>query len=254
MKSDSFVVMSLVIPAYNEAKRLPPYLTSVRSYLDATFPGLYEVIVVDDGSRDDLPSILEQARQSWPELSVLGHPTNRGKGAAVRKGMLAANGHWLLFADADGATPIEEERELRRALEQGADIAVGSRMRMRTGSPADRVWLRELCSRLFSRVVRGFLGLSVRDSQCGFKMFRQETGRQLFGPCCEAGYLFDLEILARARDLGYRIAEIPVRWIDVAGSKVRLVRDGWRMVLGLWRLRRRRRAEAARPAATLPAR
>ncbi len=254
MESDCFVVISLVIPAYNEAKRLPPFLTSVRSYFEATFPGSYEVIVVNDGSRDDLPSILEQARMGWPELSVLGHPTNQGKGAAVQKGMLAANGQWLLFADADGATPIEEECKLRRALEQGADIAVGSRMLGRAASPGERVWLRELCSRLFARVVRGLLGLSLRDSQCGFKMFRHEIGRQLFGPCREAGYLFDLEILARASHLGYRIAEIPVQWTDVPGSKVRLARDGWRMMLGLWRLRRRRRAEAARPAAALPTR
>jgi dolichyl-phosphate beta-glucosyltransferase len=232
------VSLSLVIPAYNEAGRLPPYLHAVRDYLGTGAAPSCEVIVVDDGSSDDLAGALGPLIAGWPQLRLVRHDRNKGKGAAVRTGMLEAAGDWLLFADADGATPIEEEEKLRRAIENGADIAVGSRMLRASLSPATRGWYRGLSGRLFAGMVRRLFGLPVRDSQCGFKMFRREVGRRLFGPCRETGYLFDLEILARGRELGYRIAEIPVRWREVPGSKVRLFRDGWKMVVGLWRLRR----------------
>jgi dolichyl-phosphate beta-glucosyltransferase len=242
------VRLSLVIPAYNEVSRLPLYLAAIRGYLGAEGAPTCEVIVVDDGSSDGLSGILGQLATDWPQLCLVRHDRNRGKGAAVRTGMLAAAGDWLLFADADGATPIEEEGKLRWALERGADIAVGSRVLGGAASLAARVWHRRLCGRVFAWAVRGLLGLPVRDPQCGFKMFRREVGLRLFGPCRDEGYLFDLEILAGACDLGYRITEIPVRWAEVPGSKVRLMRDGWRMVRGLWCLRRRPRTELARSA------
>ena len=120
--------LSLIIPAYNEARRLPPYLAAVRGYLDRQYLGSYEILVVDDGSRDDLPAMLAAAQADWPQLKSIRHTQNQGKGAAVRTGMLAGRGEWLLFADADGATPIDQEENLADAVQAGADVAIGSRL------------------------------------------------------------------------------------------------------------------------------
>ena len=233
------IELSLVIPAYNEAARLPPYLESVRRYLDGQHPGAYEVIVVDDGSRDGLPDVLARLAPDWPELAVMQHGANQGKGAAVRTGMLAGRGGRLLFADADGATPIDQEAGLSEAVGAGADVAIGSRLLAAPGLTRRRTWSRGLAGRLFARFARWWLGISVRDTQCGFKMFRREAGRELFSRSRESGYLFDLELLVLARRLGYRVAEVPVNWADVPGGHLSLTRSLPGILLGLWRLRRR---------------
>lgn len=227
---------SLVIPAYNEAVRLPPYLTSIREYFGKMFGDCYEVIVVDDGSRDGLADTLRRLAADWPQLSILSFPRNRGKGSAVHAGVLAARGELILFADADGATPIAEERKLRQAIEQRSDVAIGSRL-LSPATGVERLWHRGLCGRLFAWLVRRLFGLSLRDTQCGFKMFRREKGQFLLRLCRERGYLIDLELLVYAQRLGFRIAEVSVSWMDVPGSKVRLLRDGLKMLQGLWRLR-----------------
>ncbi len=234
--------LSLVIPAYNERRRLPPYLEQVRPYLDGQFAGRYEVIVVDDGSRDALAEVLEASARTWPQLRVLRHEQNRGKGAAVRTGMLAARGELILFADADGAAPIDQEARLREAVESGAEVAVGSR-RLDQEQAVRRRPLRKLAGWLFAAAARWWLGLSVRDTQCGFKMFRREAGRRLFGLSREDGFLFDLELLVLARRLGYRVAEVPIRWTDMPGGHLSLACQGPKALVELWRLRRRLRAE-----------
>jgi len=231
--------ISVIIPAYNESNRLPPYLKSIRAYLQNTWGDQHEVIVVDDGSEDGLSTTLAPFLENWGQFVLLKHPQNIGKGAAVRTGMLAAVGEVLLFTDADGATPIEEEQKLRAAIQTiGADISVGSRLLSGNGLARARLWHRDFCGRLFAASAQRILGLPVRDSQCGFKMFRRSAAQDLFRLCGEPGYLFDLEILLSAQRKGYRIAEIPVSWKDVPGSKVRLIRDGWSLIRGLCRLRR----------------
>jgi len=243
--------LSVIIPAYNEAQRLPPYLASVRQYLDGHYPGGYEAIVVDDGSGDGLPGVLSALRVDWPELAVMRHPANRGKGAAVRTGMLAARGERLLFVDADGATPIDQEARLSQAIAAGADVAVGSRLVAATGTlgvvTRRRTLLRGLTGRLFAGLARWWLGISVRDTQCGFKMFRGEAGRRLFSLSRETGYLFDLELLVLAGRLGYRVAEVPVNWADVPGGHLSLRRELCRTLFGLCRLRRRLSGHAGLP-------
>jgi len=241
------ITLSVIIPAYNEARRLPPYLASVRQYLDAHYPGGYEAIVVDDGSRDGLPDVLSALRADWPELAVMRHPDNRGKGAAVRTGMLAARGELLLFADADGATPIDQEAGLSQAIAAGADVAVGSRLVAAPGVIRRRTRLRGLTGRLFAGLARWWLGISVRDPQCGFKMFRGEAGRRLFSLSRETGYLFDLELLVLADRLGYCVAEVPVNWTDVPGGHLSLRRELCRILFGLCRLRRRLSGRAGLP-------
>ena len=121
-------VLSLILPAFDEVRRLPPYLQSVRAYLEQDFRQPYEVIVVDDGSRDETATAVQDLASEWPQLRLLQHPRNEGKGSAVRTGVMAARGDLLLFADADGATPIEEQARLAAAIAQGADVAIGSRL------------------------------------------------------------------------------------------------------------------------------
>ena len=233
------IALSVILPAYNESRRLPPYLASVRGYLDERYPGGYEVVVVDDGSRDGLADTLAPLAVDWPELEVIRHQFNRGKGAAVRTGMLAARGRWLLFADADGATPIDQEAKLSDAIQAGADLAVGSRLIAGGDVTRRRTRARAVVGRLFAGLARRWLRIAVRDTQCGFKMFRREIGRELFSRARESGYLFDLELLVLAYRLGYRVAEVPVTWADVPGGHLSPARELGRILLGLCRLRRR---------------
>lgn len=240
---------SLVIPAYNEAARLPPYLEQVRAYLGAEFGEGYEVVVVDDGSGDGLTEVLARIQADWPRLRVERLPENRGKGAALRVGMRAARGEVVLFADADGATPIAEEARLRTAILQCADVAVGSRLVPGGDVKRERPLRRWLMGRLFAGCVRRLTGVGVADSQCGFKMFRRPAAQRLFGLAEEDGYLIDVEVLLWARRLGFTVAEVAVSWHEAPGSKLRPWRDGPRMLAGLARLRRafRRMPAGAQP-------
>lgn len=233
------VALSVIIPAYNEAVRLPPFLESARQYLDERYRDAYEVIVVDDGSSDGMANVLRASATDWPGLVLIEHPANRGKGAAVRTGMLAARGELLLFADADGATPIDQEAKLADAIRGGADLAIGSRLVAAAEVTRRRTWTRGLVGRLFAGVAKRWLGLSVQDTQCGFKMFCREAGRTLFSSGEETGYLFDLELLVLADRLGYEVAEVPVNWKDVPGSHLSMTRDAGKILAGLWRVRRR---------------
>lgn len=241
--------LSVVIPAFNEVDRLPPFLAAVRGYLDAGTGG-YEVVVADDGSRDGTADAVRRLAAGWSQLRLVQLPANRGKGAALRAGVRAAGGRLILLADADGATPIREEAALRRAIDAGADLAVGSRILTAAGVVQSRAWHRGLVGRCFAAVASAALGLGVRDPQCGFKMLRRDPGRRLCRACREDGFLFDAELLARAYRAEMRVAEVPVCWTEVPGSKVRPVRDGWRMLRGIPRVRR---AVAAVPAHPLPA-
>jgi dolichyl-phosphate beta-glucosyltransferase len=233
------IELSLLLPAYNEALRLPPYLEEVRKYLDGRYGSRYEVIVVDDGSEDGLPEFLDSLRPGWPQLRVIRHPQNRGKGAAVQTGVLAARGQRLLFADADGATPIAEESRLSAAIAGGAQLAVGSRLVPAAGVRRQRVWSRALLGRLFAALARRQFQLSIRDPQCGFKMFRREAGQRLFSLLGEPGFLFDIELLVLAQRLDYATLEMPINWREVGGGHFRPTRSIVRIVMDLRRLRRR---------------
>ncbi|MHB8866361.1 MAG: glycosyltransferase, partial [Pirellulaceae bacterium] len=210
-------------------------------YLGAQGMNAYEVIVVDDGSSDHLLDVLAGASGEWPQLKVLRHARNLGKGAAVRTGVLAAAGDRILFADADGATPIDEESKLTAALAAGADLAVGSRLMADERVERHRTWGRAALGRAFAALARRMFALAVRDTQCGFKMFRRVSAKRLFELSEETGYLFDIEILALARHFGYRVAEVPIRWSEQPGSRMSLRKDAGAMISGLQRVRRRLR-------------
>jgi dolichyl-phosphate beta-glucosyltransferase len=231
------VPFSLVLPALNERERLPPYLAEIRLHLEREFEGKYEVIVVDDGSTDGMSDLLSETFGDWGQLRIERFARNEGKGAAVRTGMLAAVGELLMFADADGATPIAEETRLRKAIRQGADLAVGSRLLASEEVQCHRTRFRAWVGRGFAALARMVLDVPVRDTQCGFKMLRYEVAKRLFGEMNEDGYLFDLELLLLARRQGYHVAEVPVNWKDVPGSRMKMAGEVWKILPGLWRLR-----------------
>lgn len=212
--------ISIVIPAYNEEARLPATLARICACLARGGWGVHEIVVVDDGSRDRTAAIAEAAG-----VRVLRNPGNRGKGYSVRQGVLASQKEWVLVTDADLSAPIEElERLWQAAQAAGAEVAVGSRAVDRTLIGVHQPPLREGLGRLFNIVMRSITGLPYRDTQCGFKLFEAGAAREIFRRQLLNGFGFDVEVLVIARELGYRIVEVPVRWNDVRGTKVSLAR------------------------------
>ena len=228
-------LLSVVIPAFNEVDRLEPTLLRVIDYCRAERPS-YQVLVVDDGSTDGTVALARRIGLECPELQVIELGANRGKGAAVRAGMLAAEGRRILFSDADLATPIEEVGKLERALDQGHDIAIASRAAPGADIRVRQHPLRELMGRSFNLMVRLAAIGGIGDTQCGFKLFTRAAARDLFGRAAVDGFAFDVEILWLARGR-YRVAEVPVVWRHVEESKVSPGSDAARMFLDLLRIR-----------------
>jgi dolichyl-phosphate beta-glucosyltransferase len=229
--------LSIVIPAYNEALRLGSTLEKVRQYLESrNYSG--ELIVVDDGSTDQTADLVQEMRRHHQAVRVLRNESNRGKGFSVRRGVLEARGEMVLFTDADLSAPIEETNKLLAALESsGADAVVGSRALQRRLIGVHQPWWREWAGRAFNRLVRFFTGLKIHDTQCGLKLFRRTSTRRAFELQRVHGFGFDPELLFLIERLGGKVVEVPVRWNDNPATKVRFLRDAWRMFLDLVALR-----------------
>ncbi len=230
------VALSVIIPAYNAARRLPPHLGSVLAYLRAHYPA-FELIVVDDGSRDETAEAVRSALAGEPRARLLAYQPNRGKGYAIRTGVLASHGRSVVFLDADLSTPIEE---IPAALErlQHADVVVGSRDLPASDIRAPQPLYRRLASEIFKWVRFLMVGLwGISDTQCGFKAYRGVVARQLFALAGVDRFMFDVEILYLAERAGLRIEEMPVQWADAPGSTVRFWEGLGNMVRDLWRIR-----------------
>lgn len=227
--------LSVIIPAWNEERRLPSALASIHAWLDA-HPLVSEVIVVDDGSTDGTVAVVAEGQRGWPALRLISNGTNRGKGYSVRNGMLAARGEVALFTDADLSAPIAQGDKLLAALET-VDVAIGSRAVDRSLIQVHQARLRELAGICFNLAVRLLTGLPFADTQCGLKAFRMSRARIIFEQQRLEDFGFDAEILFLARRHGLAIAEIPVRWAHDSLTKVRVLRDGLKMVFDLFVIR-----------------
>jgi dolichyl-phosphate beta-glucosyltransferase len=227
--------LSIVIPAYNEQGRLEP---TVRSYLTyCRRRGIAaEAIVVDDGSLDGTALLVESLTGEYPELRLIRLADNCGKGYAVRSGVVNARGVQVLFADADGSTPIEELEKLEKAIAAGADVAIGSRALRSESVRISAKLHRRIVGRAFHLLVRLAGVDEIADTQCGFKLFRGSVVQALFSRTRMTGFSFDVELLIMARLDGHRVAEVAVNWTHQPGSRVNLVTDSARMAWDLLRI------------------
>jgi dolichyl-phosphate beta-glucosyltransferase len=231
-------VLSIVVPAFDESSRLPGSLRRMREYFDDAGEE-YEVIVVDDGSGDDTYGASVALAHGWPQLKVLRFGRNRGKGAAVRAGMLAARGEHRLFSDADLSTPLEELPKLRSKLQGDVKVAIASRALAESQIDVHQQKRRELMGRTYNRLLQMLVLPGIHDSQCGFKVFTADAAVACFEPLRTTRFGFDAEVLLRAQAHGWKVVEVPVRWRHVEASRVNSVRDASRMLFDLVLLRLR---------------
>jgi dolichyl-phosphate beta-glucosyltransferase len=224
--------ISVVIPAYNEEDRIPSTIERVWEYLEGRSGG-FEILVVDDGSDDGTGAVVREMGERLRNIRLLVNERNMGKGYSIRKGMLSARGELMLISDADLSTPIEEVERLMPFTGEGFDIAIGSRGLKDSRLEVRQPWHREGMGRIFNLIVRLLLIGGIRDTQCGFKLFRAEAAREVFGRAVVNGFSFDVEVLFIAVKLGYRIKEVPIKWLNSPASRVSVLRDPLRMFLDL---------------------
>jgi len=227
---------SVIIPAYNESDRIRPTLDELLRH-SREHNWDVEILVVDDGSRDDTAEIARQYGKAHPQILLVQNPGNRGKGYSVRNGMLHARGDICLFTDADLSSPISEAQRLFDAIAEGADIAIGSRW-LRSELQTERQPLyRQAFGRIFNLMLRVILGLNFADTQCGFKAFRLKVAQRIFPLQRIERWAFDPEILFLAQRMGFTVKEVPVLWAHSEGTRLHPFRDGFRMFLEVLRIR-----------------
>lgn len=230
------IFLSIVIPAYNEQARLPRTVLATIQWCTSE-KIQFELILADDGSQDETLALARLFEENDARIRCLACP-HMGKGAAVRIGMLNAKGRFILFMDADGATPLNEIPKLLAALEEGKDVAIGSRVAQRAREVEVKTSsLRRFIGRSFALFVNLLAIEGIGDTQCGFKMFRREAAAAIFSLQKTTGFAFDVEILFIAHRLSLSIAEIPVNWIAQSGSKINLITDSCRMLWDISRIR-----------------
>jgi dolichyl-phosphate beta-glucosyltransferase len=230
--------LSVIIPAFNEQARLPETLRTAHDWLNTHGVHDFEIVVVDDGSMDATRDRVNELIPGMPELRLLQQAVNRGKGAAVRRGMLEARGDVRLFMDADHSTHIMEVEKVWPAIKSGADVVVASRQHPDSDVAQHQSWLREHMGQGFNLLMRGMVGLDMQDTQCGFKAFTAAAAEAIFSRQKLEGFSFDVEILFLAHQLGLTTVEIPVRWVNEPNSKVRMFLDPMQMFADLLRIRR----------------
>ena len=228
--------ISIVIPAFNEAKRICSTLRKIDTYF-ASKTQLFEIIVVDDGSTDNTADVVLTESQKSKSVRLLSNRSNKGKGFSVRRGVLNSTNNLILISDADLSTPIEEVEKLFLWLSRGYDIAIGSRGLKESEILERQPWYRQNMGRVFNLFVKMLVLGGINDTQCGFKLFPEEIAKKLFSVTKIDGFAFDVEVLFLARKSKYKIKEVPVRWINSPSSKVRIIQDSFLMFFDLVRIR-----------------
>jgi len=240
--------LSVVIPAYNEERVIGDSLQRVGAYLERTSDP--ELIVVDDGSRDRTREIVREVAGQFPFVRLVQNDRNRGKGYSIKHGIMESRGEYVLFTDADLVFPIEGVEPFMQALDDGADFAIGSRRHPGTLFALNPrhfsyIYQRYLVGGVYVNTVNRILSLGVSDTQAGFKCLRGEAARTIFARTTLYDFAFDVEALFIARQLGYRIVELPVYFLYLGEqSSVQLVKDSIRMLVDLWRIRQNGRRGA----------
>jgi dolichyl-phosphate beta-glucosyltransferase len=223
--------LSVVVPAYNEAARLPDTLRKLEEHFSSSAVPV-EIVISVEPSTDNTLALAEAAAKSFPSLTVVTHHEKRGKGFAVRNGMLQARGSLIFFTDADLSTPLED---LDRSValfqrEQAIDVIVGNRQHPDSVIVQRQNPMRESMGKTFNWIVRLLSGLPINDTQCGFKGFRNRAAKEIFGRQRLDGFSFDVEVLLLARLMGFVVREVPVHWTNSPASHVRVVQDSLRML------------------------
>jgi dolichyl-phosphate beta-glucosyltransferase len=231
--------LSLVIPAFNEAKRLPESLLAVRRFCE-TLALPSEVLIIVEKSTDETLELAEQALAKQENFRVIGSPVHRGKGSAVRRGMLEATGDYIFYMDADLSVPLREIETFVAFFDDNPQfsVLVGNRQHASSQILKRQGLVRRSLGQLFNLGVRRLIGLELKDTQCGFKAFRREAALAIFSRQKLDGFAFDVEVLLLARKLGYCVADLPVQWINSPQSKVNVFIDSSRMLLDCIRVRR----------------
>ncbi len=230
-------MISIIIAAYNEEKRIRKSLVRVKEYLTGQDMD-YEIIVVDDGSIDRTSKVLKDSTSDIPHLKIISYKANKGKGYALRKGVLASRGEAVLLTDADLSTPIEELSKLLPLIyDNKCDVAIGSRALALSEIIKRQPWWRQSMGKLFNKIVSILIVDDFSDTQCGFKVFSGDIARALFSEAQIDRFAYDVEILALAKKKGYRILEVPIRWINSPESKVNPLWDSLQMLCDLLRIR-----------------
>jgi dolichyl-phosphate beta-glucosyltransferase len=226
--------LSIVIPAYNEEKRIRPSLKRIIDYSKKHFKD-YEILVVDDCSKDSTNKIVSKYKQD--KVRVLRNEHNRGKGYSVKRGMIEAKYPLVLFSDSDLATPIEEVSKFIGFIEEGYEIVIASRNLRGSDVRARQPWYRQKIGKMFPLFVNLIALRGFKDTQCGFKLFKTDVARKIVKFQTFDRFCFDVELLFIAKKAGYKIKEAPVVWFDKAGSKVNFLKDGFNMLIDLFRIR-----------------
>jgi dolichyl-phosphate beta-glucosyltransferase len=231
--------LSIVIPAYNEVHRLEASIRALREYLHSA-PWSHEVLLVIERSTDGTLALARRLTEGHAAFRVIGHDVQRGKGHAVRSGMLQARGEIAFFMDADLSTPLPEvERFLARFAEPPpVDVLAGNRRHTHSAILKRQDFVRRKMGQSFNGLLRAIVGIRLADTQCGFKAFRREAREAIFGMQQLDGFAFDVEVLLLAEKLGFKVEDMPVEWSNAEGSKVHIVRDSLRMLVDAIRVRR----------------